>query len=265
MKRRAFLKTSAALSATAAFGVPSSLTADSGGATGRDFYEWRTYRLRNASAQTLLTGYLERALIPALNRLGAKPVGAFTEEEPADGPAVHLLIPHPSLESFGRTAEALNHDSMYLEAGAAYLGVPKSSPAFDRMDSWLLLAFAGMPRLEQPAYSRAGKPRIFELRVYESHSELKAAKKVEMFNAGEIEVMKEVGLGPVFYGAGLVGRDLPHLAYMLSAEDMDSHKAHWNAFLKHPTWEKLKNDPQYKDTVSKITKRFLRPLPGSQL
>ena len=38
---------------------------------------------------------------------------------------------------------------------------------------------------------------------------------------------------------------------MLSAEDREAHKRHFDAFGKHPTWNKLKNDPQYADTVSK--------------
>ena len=142
---------------------------------------------------------------------------------------------------------------------------PKDKPAFDRIDSWLMLAFAGMPRLELPPYSREKKPRLFEIRTYESHSEVKAFKKVEMFNSGEIETMREVGLGPIFYGQALVGANLPHLTYMLSAEDQDAHKKHWDAFGKHPVWNKLKNDPQYADTVSKITNYFVVPTAFSQI
>src|SRR5882724_8047862 len=103
------------------------------------------------------------------------------------------------------------------------------------------------------------------MRHYHSHSEFKALKKVEMFNAGEIEVMRELGLAPVFYGQAFVGHELPHLTYMLSAENADAHKKHWDAFGKHPVWNKLKNDPQYDDTVSKIVNRFLVPTAYSQI
>ena len=77
--------------------------------------------------------------------------------------------------------------------------------------------------------------------------------------------MREVGLGPVFYGQALIGRDLPHLTYMLSAEDREAHKKHWGAFGQHATWKKMNGDPQYKDTVSKITSRFLVPTGYSQI
>ena len=32
-----------------------------------------------------------------------------------------------------------------------------------------------------------------------------------------------------------------------------------------PEWDKLKNDPQYKDTVSAITNIILKPTPYSQI
>ena len=127
------------------------------------------------------------------------------------------------------------------------------------------MAFAGQPKLNLPPYSQEKKPRLFEMRTYESYSEQKALKKIEMFNSGEIETMHEVGLAPIFYGQALAGANLPHLTYMLSAEDQKSHDKHWDAFKKHPVWEKLKSDPQYADTVSNITKRILTPTAYSQI
>ena len=103
------------------------------------------------------------------------------------------------------------------------------------------------------------------MRTYESYSELKALKKVEMFNAGEIALMQQLSLSPVFYGQALVGRDLPHLTYMLCSPDMETHKRNWAAFGAHPVWVRMKGDPQYADTVSKITSRFVVPAPFSQI
>jgi hypothetical protein len=77
--------------------------------------------------------------------------------------------------------------------------------------------------------------------------------------------MREVGLGPIFFGQALAGSGLPHLTYMLSAESDDAHKQHWGGFGKSPVWNKLKNDPQYADTVSKIVNRFLVPTAYSQI
>jgi hypothetical protein len=267
MKRREFLKTSIAASALAGLdpvGARAAAARPVGGVA-QEHYELRAYRFKEGASHELLDGYLEKAAIPALNRLGLKPIGVFTELEPKGPAAVYVLIPYPSLRHFAVATLRLNADPEYQQAGAAYLQAPKSNPAFERIDSWLMLAFAGQPKLNLAPYSLEKKPRIFELRSYQSHSELKALKKVEMFNSGEIEVMHEVGLAPVFYGQVLVGKDLPHLTYMLSAEDREAHKRHFDAFGKHPTWNKLKNDPQYADTVSKIENWFLAPAPYSQI
>lgn len=231
----------------------------------QEYYELRVYRLKSGAKPDLLHAYLEKAAIPALNRLGVKPIGVFTEVDSKEGPAVFVLRPFPSLDVFATVTAKENATTEFLTAGAEYLNASKTEPAFDRINSWLMLAFAGMPKVELPAYCRSRKPRMFELRTYESHSEVKALKKVEMFNSGEIEVMREVGLGPIFYGQALIGCNLPHLTYMLSAEKEDAHKKHWDAFRAHPTWEKLKNDPKYADTVSKIANRFLAPTPYSQI
>jgi len=264
MKRREFIKGSLAASTLA--GVSSlAVAAEKGQTTQRDYYELRAYRLKAGAKHELLDSYLEKAAIPAWNRLGIKSVGVFTEMEPKDGSAVWVLVPHPSLESFSTAWSKLHADPEYQKTGAGYLQTAKTDPAFDRIDSWLLLAFSGMPRLEVPALTREKKQRVFEMRTYESHSEVKALKKVQMFNSGEIEVMKEVNLSPVFYGQALIGRDLPHLTYMLCGENKDLHKKHFGDFGKHPTWDKLKNDPEYADTVSKITSRFLEPVSYSQI
>ena len=274
MKRREFLKTTIAASALAGLNHATlSQAADSTG-TSREYYELRVYHLKSGAGHALLDNYLEKAAIPAWNRLGAKNVGVFVQKERSgsatgtevrDPDAVWVLIPYPSQNAVAEAANQPAADSQLQKAGAEYLQSPKDHPAFERIDSWLMLAFAGMPRLELAAYSRDKKPRMFELRTYESHSEVKALKKVEMFNSGEIETMRQVGLAPVFYGQALIGKNLPHLTYMVSAEDEAAHNQHWGDFGKHPVWNKLKNDPQYADTVTKITNWFLVPTSYSQI
>ena len=161
---------------------------------------------------------------------------------------------------------SVNRDPAVVSADTDYLSAPtKDNPAFDRIDSWLFLAFAGMPRMQAPATTRGNQPRVFELRVYESFSELKALKKIDMFNAGEIPLMQSVGMSPVFYGQALAGRDLPQLTYMLCTPTREASAVAWKAFLAHPTWRKLVEDPQYANTVSKIISRFLVPTSYSQL
>jgi hypothetical protein len=265
--RRDFLKMSLAASATAALAArPASAQEPGAASAGRDLLELRTYRLKPGASHALLDGYLEKALIPALNARGIDAVGAFTEPEAKDGPAVWVLIRYASLAQVVSVTAALNQDAAVQSAGAEYLSSPTAAqPAFDRLDSCLLLAFPGLARMAVPALARGRQQRIFELRTYESFSELKALKKIDMFDAGEIGVMQELSLSPVFYGQALVGRDLPHLTYMLCSPDRATHKRNWTAFTVHPVWVKLKTDPQYADTVSKVTSRFLVPTAYSQV
>jgi hypothetical protein len=265
LNRRDFLKTSLATAAAATLSATKSAAAPQAAEPGRDLIELRAYRLKAGASPALLDSYLEKALIPALNARGIASVGVFTEPAAKDGLAVWVVIPHASLESVVGVDASINDDAAVRSAASDYLGAPKDNPAYERIDSWLFLSFAGQPRLAVPSLARERKPRVFEMRTYESHTEQKALKKVEMFNAGEIGVMQELNLSPVFYGQALVGRDLPQLTYMLCSPDMETHKRNWALFGAHPVWVKLKNDPQYADTVSKITSRFLEPAAFSQI
>lgn len=280
--RRVFLKTSlAATATTAAFttGLTSS-AADKPSAAARDYYEVRAYRLKPGASTALLDSYLEQALLPALKARGLSAVGVFTELEvdkkagtskpkvgTAEAPAsVWVLITHPTLESFVNVSADLNTDPKVQAAGAAYLNVPKATPAFDRVDTWVLRAFAGFPRTQVPAFSKTKSPtRIFEMRDYESHSEERALSKMAMFNNGEIDVMKDLGMSPVFFGQAIAGPNLPHLRYITCAADLATHLDNWKKFGSHPTWMKMKDDPQYKNNTSKNTARFLVPTTYSPL
>jgi hypothetical protein len=177
LNRREFLKTSLAATATTALATASASAADPTAATGRDLIELRAYRLKAGASPALLDGYLEKAFIPALNARGIAAVGVFTEPEAKDGAAVWVLIPHANLESVTSVTASLNADPAVQAAGADYLSSPTAAnPAFDRIDSWLMLSFAGLPRLAVPELARQGHARIFEMRTYQSFSELKALK-----------------------------------------------------------------------------------------
>ncbi len=277
--RRDFLKASLAAATAAALGSPLSATAATSPI--REYYELRCYRLQagtrlKADAEAaLLDAYLTGAMLPALAKAGISNTGVFTEldinkEAATSTPKAHspvwVLIPHATLESFVHVSATLNADPAVQTAGASYLQVPKATPAFERIDSWLLLAFAGMPMLELPAFSRDRLPtRVFEMRDYESHSELKALNKMAMFNDGEIAVMKDLGMNPVFFGQALAGPDLPHLRYITSGPDLATHLANWKRFGTDPRWQKMRADPLYADNTSRNTARFLTPKPYSQI
>ena len=180
-----------------------------------------------------------------------------------------MLIVHKSLDAFGSMPGQLDADAEYQKAAAPYLNVEAAAPAFVRMDASLLRPFESMPKLELPfgGGDNARRPRIFELRTYESHSEKAARKKIEMFNSGEIAIFRRAGMSPVFFGETLIGANMPNLTYMLVYEDMAAHDKQWSAFAADPEWKKLSTTPGYTDPeiVSNISNTYLRPTAYSQV
>ncbi|VGO16861.1 hypothetical protein PDESU_05453 [Pontiella desulfatans] len=254
MKRRSFSATSL-LACIAA-------TAGAGPKAHRQFYELRRYLLDSADGQKALETFFKDVGIPAFNRAGIRSVGVFKELE-GEGLDLYLLLPFDSLDAFASLSGRLAADTTYRTDGAAILDAGKKNAPFLRMESTLMEAFDRLPTLRVPQKKDG---RIYELRQYESASFTHAQSKVEMFNSGgEIDIFLETGLDPVFFGRSLSGARLPNLTYMLSFDDMAAHDANWDAFKQHPEWNRIKALPQYKGTVSNITKTFLKATDYSQI
>jgi len=230
----------------------------------RDFYELRVYTVRDFDHQKLVEDYFRDAFIPALTRHGGGRVGVFTELKPVGQTKIFVLIPYNSLDDIIALQEKLAGDPLYLQEADAYLNAPAADPAYDRIESSLLRAFAHAPKMQVPEK----KPRIFELRRYEHASEGAGKKKLEMFNdAGEIDIFKRLGFNPVFFGETLIGPLRPNLTYMITFDDMAAHDAHWKTFGSDPEWKKISSIPDYADAklVSRITSTILTPADCSQI
>src|ERR1019366_5099406 len=191
---------------------------------GNQYYELRVYTTTSDAQRQRVNDYWQNAAIPAYNRMGIQPVGVFTEQE----------------------------DS-----------ATKPTPAYDRFESSLLVAFDGMKHISIPAADK--KPNVFEMRTYKSSSEGKGLNKIQMFESGEITVMKEVGLAPIFYGRKVVGSHMPCLVYMTCGVNADEHKKHWSAFGAAPVWKQLQADPQYKDNMIGMIRVILKRTAASQI
>jgi hypothetical protein len=156
-------------------------------------------------------------------------------------------------------------DAEFLSKGAALLDAPADAPAFQRVESSLLQAFSGMPKLETPVKNPG---RVLQLRIYESPSVKTGQKKIEMFNdAGEIAIFRRTGLHPVFFGEALLGDRLPNLTYMLAFERREQLDANWKTFVSDPEWKTLSQRAEYADKaiLSKITNLILKPAEYSQI
>jgi hypothetical protein len=265
MNRRTFLTSALAASCLAGVGAVRHLAAaDQNDKSTREYYELRLYHLRRGPKVKLFNDFFRDVALPALNRQGIGPVGIFEVMIGPDSPTLYVLLPHKSIESFATAGARVTADPEYQKAGAEVLNLPATDPAYLRVESSLMVAFDGMPKLEAPPTNKA---RIFELRTYESHSKKANKKKIEMFNTGEIAIFRRTGLQPVFFGETLIGSRLPNLIYMLVFDDMETRNKNWAKFGADPEWKKLSTAPGFTDgeIVSNISNVFLRPTPYSKI
>jgi hypothetical protein len=260
MKRRKFLHSS--------FSVAAGITAiGANGSTGKEaaiskeVYEWREYELLFGADRSVLEHYFKTALIPAFNKYGVKTVGVFREWKESEPARFYLLIPYSSSESYFTVNDMVKKDPDYIKSSTAYNNVPAGKPIYSRFTATLMTAFDGWPVLDVPA----GASRIFELRTYEGYSEDAVRRKIKMFHDGEFPIFKRAKLNPVFFGEVIAGDRLPRLTYMITCNNMEERDKGWAAFVADTEWKRLIADPQYANTISKISNSFLVPVPYSQV
>jgi len=268
MDRRKFVSASLAVSA-----ISLTSSAKGAGQTGAaaamvEYYDLRRYQLTNGPGPKLTEHYFADALIPALNRLGIGPVGAFSVYFGPETPAYYLLLPSLKLETLVTADLLLERDPVFVKAGAPFWNAPAGSPPYLQIESSLLRAFEGYPKVTPPASAATKGKRIYQLRQYQSPTNADHVRKVEMFHEGEFGIFEKAGAHGVFYADTLIGPRLPNLTYMLSFPDMASLESAWDKFAADPDWKKLSNDPKFNldpPTVSNITSLVLRPLACSQI
>jgi hypothetical protein len=264
MLRRGFLSSFAALPALGM--MPDAQSGPP--AAPADLFVWRQYSLRTGTAPRRLADFLQNAAIPALNRLGHKPVGVFDVVTGLPTPTVFVLTAFSSMEGVLSLEAALDKDQTFATAAAPYIDATAADPAYIRQDVSLLGAFPKFPHIEVPAATANRSPRLFELRTYESHSERAHRAKVKMFaEMGEIEIFRRAGLTPVFFSRTLAGPRMPSLVYLLVHDNLAAREKSWDAFRNDSDWKKLSVTPGYTDPeiVSNITTVLLRPAAYSQI
>jgi hypothetical protein len=270
MDRRNFLSGSLAASALS-LATAADLSAQVGSTADKSspqYMDLRRYHLASGPGVKLTTAFFADALIPALNRLGIGPVGAFSVYLGPDSPSYYLLMPSSKLETLVTADLELAKDDVFMKAAAPFWDAPAATPPYIRIESSLLRAFPGYPTVTPPASAATKEKRIYQLRVYQSPTNMDHVRKVEMFHNGEFNFFAKAGAAGVFYADTLVGPDMPNLTYMLSFPDMSALEADWEKFSADPDWKKLSADSRFNldpPTVSNITSLVLRPLACSQV
>ena len=220
----------------------------------REFYELRLYHLENQKQEKTMDEYLQKALIPALERAGVERTGVFKpiENDSAFGKAIYLLIPYKSAEEYLEISRDLHSDSDYLAAAGDFFNAAHDDPPYERAETILLNAFEGMPQHEKTSLKNATSERIYELRSYESATEDLFRNKVRMFNEGEIEIFKRLKFNPIFFGEVIAGSRMPNLMYMISHANREAMKENWENFGKDEKWKEMSGLEEYQNNVSHI-------------
>jgi hypothetical protein len=276
MERRDFLtttlgasilaSTSAADALAAAQSAPAGTQGKPGAGGAAQYFVWRQYSLRNGPQQQRMAAFLRDAALPALGRLGIKPVGVFSVSIGTSSPTLHVFTPHQTLESAVTLDTQLESDKEFTQAANDYINAPVTDPPFIRQEVSLLQAFSNFPTIDVPAATASQGPRLFELRCYESPTEVAHRKKVDMFNRmGEVDIFRKVGVKPVFFSRTLVGPRMPNLVYLTVYDNLAAREKAWAAFGADPDWKKLNATPGYENIVSNITISLLSPTPYSQI
>ena len=125
---------------------------------------------------------------------GAEPRGrrARSARSPrASGPlaSIFFLLAYPSIQEFGTLDARLDADAEYKKAAEPHATLPATDPGvpahLQPVDVWRV---PFMPAVEVPPAAAGNKPRIFELRTYESHS-----KRAQRDEAADVRRARRAG------------------------------------------------------------------------
>lgn len=227
----------------------------------KEVYELRTYELNFGKPANILFDYIEKSLIPALNKNEIFNIGVFEEIGDAMPKKIYVIIPYKNINDYYQTVEGLKSDKDYKTASNIYMKTSPQDFPFVRYETSLFIAFDGLPKMIKPSKEST----VFELRTYEAYNEDALQRKIKMFNESEFKIFDDVGLHSVFFGEKIAGPQMPCLTYMIAFKDMEERNANWEKFGPHPEWQRIVQLPEYENTVSNIYRIFLKPLPFSKL
>lgn len=228
-----------------------------------DIYELRRTRFpKNLNA--IWEKYCAEVIVPGCHRLGLEHVGVFRQVlmETQDQCEGVLLLCCRSWQEYAKITE-LSRDKELQEQVWRFAEKHPEAGVVLRWESTLLQGIDAMSRLELPPAGSA----LFNLRIYESPHLAAGAKKIEMFQAGELAIFRRVGLTPVLFGKALSGSALPNLTYLLAFPDDLAREQAWNRFRNDPEWQEMRARPEYADKrlLTQITNVLLEPLKCSML
>lgn len=259
MDRRRFLTTSAA--ACSSFAACSGFAAlGQAPAFKPMIIELRRISMRNNQESMVqrTNDFFGKSYLPALQRAGVTPVGAFGTAIGQGSPSLLLLSQYSSLAAWEEASNKLAADSEFQKANDQYLS---GALQYTRVEVSLLRTGKSVPQIEVPQPRPDGKTRIFEVRTYESNNPKTLARKIRMFDEGEMDLFRKLGMTPIFFGETIAGQNMPNLTYMLAYDDLAAREKVWSTFVNHPEWKKMSTQPGVSNAeiVSSISNYIVQP------
>ena len=117
--RRDFIKASAALTAVASSKNGAGAERENTGEK-QEYYELRIYKTNDTDKKKMLDSYLEKALLPALGRMGIDRIGIFSNMDDLNDTSMYVLIPYSTLDVFASVNPKLLADKGYMDAAQNY-------------------------------------------------------------------------------------------------------------------------------------------------
>lgn len=234
----------------------------SGYAQEKEYYELKTYTIKYDDQEKMVDNYLEHAYLPALKRMGIKPIGVFKvrPDKFKVSDKIYVLIPFQSLAEFDKLESMLAVDKTHLSAGAEYINATHDKKPYERISSVLMRAFPEMPKMKPSKVEGKRADRVYELRSYEGPTEAMYNRKVNMFNeGGEVELFESLGFNAVFYADVISGDKMPNLMYMTTFTNMEKRDALWKDFGSSDKWKEISVIDKYQNTVSHADIYLLYP------
>ncbi|SIQ33675.1 NIPSNAP family protein [Maribacter ulvicola] len=228
----------------------------------KEYYELKTYTIKNNTQENMVDDYLKNAYLPALKRMGIENIGVFKvrPDKFKISDKIYVLIPFQTLATFENLEAMLAVDKTHLSAGADYIHATHDKKPYERISSVLLRAFTDMPNMKPSKVKGERADRVYELRSYEGPTEAMYRRKVDMFNeGGEVELFENLGFNAVFYADVISGDKMPNLMYMTTFTNMKKRNALWKDFGTSDTWKKISVMDKYQNTVSHADIYLLYP------
>ena len=152
-------------------------------------------------------------------------------------PLVTIIDAFPSVAQAMNLRATLQADKALQDATDAWQTGPERP--FESLSAELLETTAFSPAFAPPNPPPKA-PRVYEMRVYQTHTQKELRGLVERFAEAEAKILKRSGSDPMMFGITAFGPDKPNLTWMMAFDDLAARDRFTAAFNADPEWVALR-------------------------